>query len=247
MTLLVVVATASAQNLPERMNPTARAHLERGLRHYNVQQYAEAIAEFKSGYLADPVPELLYALAQAERLRGNCKDAILAYESFLRTQPDERRATPARKNLERCRAAVRAQPVTSGPTPASQPVRSSADAAQLPPAAPAPPPAPSRRTDILAGALCVGGAVALMAGGLIWAGGRSDIEAANAARDYGTFDSRASGAEVRQTVGVAVTILGGGLLALGVVRYLVLRAVRRVEVGGAAGPRGGLMLVGGRF
>ncbi|MBI5543108.1 MAG: hypothetical protein HY901_04420, partial [Deltaproteobacteria bacterium] len=53
----------------------ATRHLERGLRSYDVQQYEEAIAQFKKGYQLDPRPEFLFALAQAERLRGNCRNA----------------------------------------------------------------------------------------------------------------------------------------------------------------------------
>jgi hypothetical protein len=99
------------------MSPEAKQHLESGLRHYNVQSYAEAIAEFKAGYELEPRPEFLYALGQAQRLSGDCAAAIASYEAFLRTLPPARQAAPAREQLERCRAERAAAPAPAPPAP----------------------------------------------------------------------------------------------------------------------------------
>src|SRR5262245_53535121 len=73
------------------MDARAREHLERGLRLYDAQKYAEAIAEFQAGYEIDAQPEFLYAMGQAERLNGDCRRAIAAFEAFLRTGPSAKR------------------------------------------------------------------------------------------------------------------------------------------------------------
>src|SRR5215472_10162270 len=88
---LLVVRGALAQAPP--MKPEARAHFERGSRYYDTQLYEEALAEFRAGYLIDPSPDFLYSIAQAERLRGNCKSAVEAYRAFLRTNPPAKEAS----------------------------------------------------------------------------------------------------------------------------------------------------------
>ena len=82
--------------------PTAAPYLERGLRLYATQRYAEAIEELKAGYQLDPHPDFLYAIGQAERLRGDCKAATEAYRAYLRTEPPVLESTRAREQIERC-------------------------------------------------------------------------------------------------------------------------------------------------
>src|SRR5690606_28579845 len=55
--------------------------------------YARAIAAFKEAYVLAPSPGLLFNLAQAYRLRGNCDDAALMYRRYIAAAPrsaDER-------------------------------------------------------------------------------------------------------------------------------------------------------------
>src|SRR5580693_5254089 len=94
--LCVLVLSATALASP------AQTLLERGLRSYAVGHYPEAIASFQRGYEMEPRPEFLYALAQAQRMNGDCRGAVASYRAFLRTSPAERAAAPARQNLARC-------------------------------------------------------------------------------------------------------------------------------------------------
>jgi tetratricopeptide (TPR) repeat protein len=252
VTLLLVGTAAPAWGrLPpgDEMVPAAREHLERGRRHYDVQEYDAAIAEFKAGYKIDPHPAFLYALGQAQRQRGDCRSAIRSYQTFLRTSPDERRAAAARENLARCEAALRAAPPGPQGTPATQPV-----VAPGPAPAPSPSPVPGvdlgRRRwyrDALGGTLTVAGLLAAGAGTVVWIMAHNDIEAARAASSYQDYGAHAAGAETRQIAGVVTVAVAGALLAAGIVRYLLLPAAAGPAVGAAPARGGGLVVVGGAF
>jgi tetratricopeptide (TPR) repeat protein len=111
----------------------AQDHLTRGLRLYDVQQYDEAIAEFRAGYAIEPNPQFLYALGQALRKKGDCAAAVESYRAYLRTAPAERQAQAAEDQITRCEATMAPPPraVTAPPPEVTTVV--------------APPPPPRRR------------------------------------------------------------------------------------------------------
>jgi tetratricopeptide (TPR) repeat protein len=240
------------------MDPVARRHLERGLRLYDVQQYAEAIEEFRAGYTRDPRREFLYALGQAERQRGNCKGAIAAYESFLRTDPDRKRGGLARRNIARCQAALQPAPLPASlPTPA--PAGPAGPASQpTEPAHVSPPTSPrvdagSRRPpwyrDWVGHSLCAVGIAALVSGGLVFRSGRHAVDAAWSTHDYSDFDARVGAMDVaytKQQAGLATMIAGGALVAAGVVRFLLRGSAerRRPTLSAAISPRGSVSVAG---
>jgi hypothetical protein len=100
---IFVVVLASAAHAEAPSNEAA-PYLERGLRFYATQRYADALVELRGGYAVDPHPDFLYAIGQAERMSGNCKHAIDAYRAYLRTQPPELEANRAKTQVERCEA-----------------------------------------------------------------------------------------------------------------------------------------------
>jgi iron complex outermembrane receptor protein len=122
--LLAALGGGRARAQSEATRAEAKHHFEQGLRLYNVQSYEEAIVEFKAGYQADPRPEFLYALGQAQRMNRQCKAAIVSYEAYLRTEPAARQEAAAKDQIEACRAELataastpdRGQPVAT-PTP----------------------------------------------------------------------------------------------------------------------------------
>lgn len=116
---LAIVAWLAAGALAQRpMTPEAKAHLDRGLARFGDKQYAAAIAEFDAGYGIDPHPDFLYAKAQAQRLGGDCRAAVVSYRAFLDAAPPESEAALARGNLERCEAALAASHADAGVEPA---------------------------------------------------------------------------------------------------------------------------------
>jgi hypothetical protein len=65
----------------------ARTLAERGRAFHDAGDYAKAIAAFTQAYAMAPSPALLFNLAQAYRLQGNCDDAALMYRRYLATNP----------------------------------------------------------------------------------------------------------------------------------------------------------------
>ncbi len=105
MAVLLLVTPALAQT-PDLagLDPKAEAHLRRGAAHYAAKEYEAAITEFRQGYAIEPTREFLFAWAQAERLRGNCRAAVPLYRKVLRAGPSRSQADVATFHLRRCEA-----------------------------------------------------------------------------------------------------------------------------------------------
>src|SRR5262249_12179381 len=95
--------TARADSLdpPER----ARALSDQGRSYHASGDYDHAIGSFKAAYELAPSPGLLFNMAQAYRLKGDCANAATMYKSYLRTDPDRPHRELAENQLdsvERC-------------------------------------------------------------------------------------------------------------------------------------------------
>jgi tetratricopeptide (TPR) repeat protein len=66
----------------------ARRLYERGQAHYDLGEYEQAIALFRKAYELTLAPLLLYNVAQAHRLNGDCPRALDVYRHFVRLAPD---------------------------------------------------------------------------------------------------------------------------------------------------------------
>jgi hypothetical protein len=132
------------------LQPEARQHFDFALRHYNIQEYDRAVAEFKEAYKTDPRPELLYNIGNAQRLGGDCGAAIASYRAYLRESQESERTRVAIDNLKRCEDQIRAEkaePPTESSTvvapKASESIPSAVSSPTLvEPAKPPPPPRP---------------------------------------------------------------------------------------------------------
>jgi hypothetical protein len=96
----------------------ARHLYEAGLQSYRAGNYDDAIAKLEASYRLVPVAGLLYDLAQAHRLKGDCAGARSFYRRFLDqvpTGPVEPLARSHLGEMERCVAAA-------APAPAAPPV-----------------------------------------------------------------------------------------------------------------------------
>jgi len=220
------IARAQAQGESKAMDPKAHDLLVQGLTHFEAKEYEQAIREFRAGYAVDPRPELLFAIAQAERLSGDCLSAINAYERFLETGPGERQTEAATLAIERCRTALGAAGAKSAPDPepARQPARQPAPAPIVP--ATAPPAAPdsdSLRTpwykDKLGAGLLAAGVVTASVGLGYYVASSSDESAANEAATYGEYVDLMDRAEGRRKVAFVGLGVGAGLVTGAVVHY----------------------------
>jgi tetratricopeptide (TPR) repeat protein len=83
----------------------ARTLAERGRALHDAGNYAAAITAFTQAYVMAPSPALLFNLAQAYRLQGDCEDAELMYRRYLATNPSPEGRALAEMHLasvERC-------------------------------------------------------------------------------------------------------------------------------------------------
>lgn len=232
---LLACGTAGAQPVVD--------HYQRGRQLFADKQYAAAIEEFRRALSIAPRPDILYSLAQAQRMIGDCASAIDSYRAFLAGQPTDRLAEYARANIERCERTLRE----------SQPPRPPSAVPPSPaPAPPPPPPATGERPpwyhDTVGDVLIVGGALAGVAGTALWHAGRDTATRVGQSPDYQTFLARsaaASSALTEQRLGVAAMVTGGAAIVAGVIHCVRHTHSARGEPAiGVAWSTGGPLLVG---
>lgn len=229
----------------------AKAHSDAGTKFFNIQQYDKAADEYQQAYLLDPDPAYLYAVAQAQRLGGDCEKALLSYNAYLRTNPAD--PSKAQKNIDRCEQDLANHTVTRE-TVIQAPI---IEAPVIP--APAPPPAPAAPEMVSpswsgdwVGHVLVGGGVLVAAGGAyFFMSGRSAIADANNAATYDQFATARGGlgnAHTKEVIGVSAMAVGGALLVGGVIHYFVHTRPEPVEhLSAIAGPQGATLVYSGAF
>jgi tetratricopeptide (TPR) repeat protein len=79
--LICLTTTALAQPGPEVLYTEGQAA-------YDHRDYATAIAKWQAAYDLSKESGLLFNLAQAQRLAGNCTGALASYRGFLATDPE---------------------------------------------------------------------------------------------------------------------------------------------------------------
>jgi tetratricopeptide (TPR) repeat protein len=102
---LAPVAARADASWSSAVPAKARTLVERGRAAHDAGDYTAAIAAFTQAYVMAPSPALLFNLAQAYRLQGNCDDAALMYRRFLATNPAPEQRALAETHLaavERC-------------------------------------------------------------------------------------------------------------------------------------------------
>jgi len=100
LALVPAVAVAEEPAAPEVIPPKARALAMQGRAYHDAGDYGNAIIAFKEAYVMAPSPGLLFNLAQAYRLAGNCDDAALMYRRYIATGPSVEGRTIAEGHLE---------------------------------------------------------------------------------------------------------------------------------------------------
>ena len=163
----------------EPLNSAAKRHLDRGVALYAEGRFAQASAELRAGLRVQEHPDLYYALGQAERRRGACKEAVDAYRAFLRSDPPEAEAERAEANIARCEE--RAAPAVAAPAAAAP---AGVPAVGTP--TPTPPPRPVAEAD---GTLRVVGIGVVATGAILF--GLGTYFAVRAASNWGTINDAA--------------------------------------------------------
>jgi tetratricopeptide (TPR) repeat protein len=93
LAVAALAASAADAAAGDPVPPKARKLADRGRELHERGDYARAIVAFNAAYAIAPSPGLLFNLAQAYRLQGNCDDAELMYRRYIAAAPasvDER-------------------------------------------------------------------------------------------------------------------------------------------------------------
>ncbi|HEY2746920.1 MAG TPA: hypothetical protein VGL86_19995 [Polyangia bacterium] len=99
----------------------ARALSTEGLADFKAGRYAEAIESFAASYAIAPAPLLLFDIAQAHRLLGECDQAQQYYERYLVAAPDAKNRAVVEAHLGEVRACAEPKPAAA-PAVAPEPV-----------------------------------------------------------------------------------------------------------------------------
>jgi tetratricopeptide (TPR) repeat protein len=132
LALATVIGTAQAAHAEDRAK--ARALFREGFQHYNLGEYAQALAAFRDAYRNYEDPSFLFNIAQSERQLGHKAEAVRSYRAYLTNAPraenrDEVRAIIARlereiaeeKQTQREPPAGVREPVAPPPAPTTPP------------------------------------------------------------------------------------------------------------------------------
>jgi tetratricopeptide (TPR) repeat protein len=79
---------ATAETPATEPDTDARRLFAQGQVHYSLGEYEQAITAFRRAYELSKAPGLLFNVAQAYRLNGDCKQALEVYRHFTRLVPD---------------------------------------------------------------------------------------------------------------------------------------------------------------
>jgi tetratricopeptide (TPR) repeat protein len=249
--VLLVAAPPARADSP---NAEADKHAEAGKAAFAAERYSDAITEFRAANALRPDPKLVYAIAQAQRLAGDCAGAIKSYQEFIDTKSDAKLSEYSEANIARCKEELAAKPTPApveptppapapDPSPAPAPSEPSSSEIRLPP--PEEPTDTGSRPwyrDWIGNALVITGVAGVAVGTTFYVQGRNAASKANDAADYDSFlDAReaASSALTKQRIGLGAAIAGVGLVVGGILHYRISgkREVRITAVptaGGAA-------------
>jgi tetratricopeptide (TPR) repeat protein len=246
----------------------ARELAASGQRHFDLGEYDEAIADYRAAYKLTPKPGLLYNLAQAFRLDGDCLTATRMYRNYLRLAPESRHRPIVEQHLDAlatCAAEREAAGASAAATEGSDPEDvppppppKEEEIVATPPPDPEPPPAPpprgsGRKRKVIGLAVAATGAVAAAAGGYfafdaMRAGDEVSRGYAEGAAwsELDAIDARGRRSEV---IGISLIAAGGVAVVCGATLYVLGRHADRRTASAAVVPstRGATIEVTWRF
>jgi tetratricopeptide (TPR) repeat protein len=262
LTRIVAVALVGSLSLVAYAAPPlrpksskARAHFDKAIELYKAEDFDAAAAEANAGLAIEEHESLLFILAQAERQRGNCVEAVEILTKFIdMTQSEDGRqnalsvkALCAEELAEIARKAELERQ-------AAEQAEAEADAEDEPP--PPPPkvePATPWYRDPLGGALVGVGGAAVLAGGAVLIS--MAVLDPGAASEYGTFEERAQLRPKLRLAGSLTMGIGALVGAGGAVRWVLVAkknkdtapAAARIEFGPWLDRRRAGVVLSGRF
>jgi tetratricopeptide (TPR) repeat protein len=105
--VLAVLACACLTAFAEE--PDAKTLFTRGRASYALGRYAEAAELFEKAFELKQDPAILYNAAQAHRLAGDKKKALVLYQSYLRLFGEQQNSTDVERRIADLKAAIEAE------------------------------------------------------------------------------------------------------------------------------------------
>lgn len=106
---LVVSPPAMARKPTAKDVATAKAHFKQGRAYYEAGAYGDAVKEYEKAYALTAMPDLLYNIGQAERLKGDKPKAIAAYQKYLAAVAEGTLAEEARSHVAALRLKIQVE------------------------------------------------------------------------------------------------------------------------------------------
>ena len=147
LSILVVVlcfaAAARGAGAADDDATHARALFDKGMAHYHLEEYGEAISKWEAGFRIKPVPEFLYNIAQAYRLWKQPDKALSFYRKYLSMRPDAPNRPEVERHMRSMERLVNEQEraASAPPTVPMTPNGAAQAPPENPPTSPPPPPA----------------------------------------------------------------------------------------------------------
>jgi len=107
--VIVLGSVAWADKSP-KPRTVAKQHYQAGKTAYNIHDWDEAIGEFKAAYKVVPDPVFLFNIAQAYRLKGDCKTAAEFYTTYRREEKNKKLRDSTDKVLHDMEACAKTAP-----------------------------------------------------------------------------------------------------------------------------------------
>ena len=119
--LLPATPVTAAPPSPEEKT-RAREHYQKGLTHYDIKEYNDALAEFKNAYRVVQDPAFLFNIAQCYRKLGQDVEALDYYRNYLRRFPTAPNRGEVERRIQEIERELAAKaPATGMPPPGTPP------------------------------------------------------------------------------------------------------------------------------
>lgn len=121
-TALIIIATIAAIGMPAAAEPSAEDHFNKGQEAYDHGDYSAAIVEWKESFRLSGENALLFNLAQAYRLHGDCESALATYRRFVAADPGSEQKRLAEDLTRELDVKCGEKPKTPEPEPSKLPL-----------------------------------------------------------------------------------------------------------------------------
>jgi tetratricopeptide (TPR) repeat protein len=135
---LLVRPASAAPPTPEE-KAKAREHYQKGLTHYDIKEFSEALTEFKNAYRVVQDPAFLFNIAQCYRKLGQDVEALDYYRNYARRFPTAPNRAEVDRRIQEIERELEGKPRQTNPPPTREPKPDSQPNGAITPIPPPPP------------------------------------------------------------------------------------------------------------